>query len=141
MTKIVPCNLTRQFLALTRLPCCSNVLNLHGRHRQIIPTKVERVSLKSSVGANILQSREISLLSKTLSAVPSEPEKRDRIVTIPNLLCVGRIAAAPYLVYLISANEFNWALGIFCGAAVSDLVSNFLFNFVSFKLQCFSLLA
>ena len=50
-------------------------------------------------------------------------QEHDKIVTVPNLLCVGRIAASPYLAYSIVNGELVLSLGIFCLAGLSDLVS------------------
>ena len=48
-------------------------------------------------------------------------EKKDRIVTIPNLLCVSRIAAAPYIAYCITSADWATAAGLFIYAGATDL--------------------
>ena len=48
---------------------------------------------------------------------------QENIWTIPNLLCLIRITASPYLGYLVLAEEYLWAFGLVAGAAVTDLVS------------------
>ena len=48
-------------------------------------------------------------------------EKKDRIVTIPNLLCVSRIAAAPYIAYCIASADWATAAGLFVYAGATDL--------------------
>ena len=50
--------------------------------------------------------------------------EKDRVITVPNLLCVGRIAAAPYLSYSIIDGNLKTSLAIFGLASFSDLVSN-----------------
>lgn len=51
--------------------------------------------------------------------------ERENIFTVPNLLCIGRCALAPYLSYVIIQNDFTFAMGLLVAAAISDWVSNF----------------
>lgn len=48
--------------------------------------------------------------------------QRENIWTIPNLLCVSRIALSPYLCHLVLAADHQWALGLFLLAGTTDLV-------------------
>ena len=48
-------------------------------------------------------------------------EKKDRIVTIPNLLCVSRIVAAPYIAYCIASADYTTAAALFVYAGATDL--------------------
>ena len=51
-------------------------------------------------------------------------QKHENIITIPNLLCVSRILAAPYLSHLIiNQADFSWAMVIFMYAGLTDAVS------------------
>lgn len=52
--------------------------------------------------------------------------EKENVVTIPNLLCLFRIAAAPYLGYLILQSEFNLAVAIFAFAGVTDLADGWI---------------
>lgn len=49
--------------------------------------------------------------------------QRENIFTIPNLLCVGRIAMSPYLGYVIIEGDFTLAMGLMIAAGLTDLVS------------------
>ena len=60
-----------------------------------------------------------------LSAAQKKEKHQDRIVTVPNLLCVGRIAVSPYLATTIINGDLNIALAIFGLAGFSDLVRLF----------------
>ena len=61
--------------------------------------------------------------SKENLASPNE-QKHENIFTIPNLLCVSRIIASPYLAHVIINNsDFSLALGIFMYAGATDAVS------------------
>ena len=64
--------------------------------------------------------RVTSILQRKSSSTVQE---QDKIVTVPNLLCIGRIVASPYLAYSIVNGQLVQSLGIFCLAGVSDLVS------------------
>lgn len=46
----------------------------------------------------------------------------ENIYTIPNMLTVGRLIAAPYVGYLIVQHEYPLALGVFVLAGLTDMV-------------------
>ena len=50
-------------------------------------------------------------------------QKHENVITVPNLLCLSRILAAPYLSYvIINDGDFSWALAIFMYAGLTDAV-------------------
>ena len=59
------------------------------------------------------------------SDMKSDPGEKDRIFTIPNLLCVGRIAASPYLAHTIINGDLKTSFFVFGLASFSDLVRIF----------------
>lgn len=48
---------------------------------------------------------------------------QENIVTVPNLLSLGRIVLSPVLGYLVISSNFSVALGLFAVAGLSDMVS------------------
>ncbi|KAJ8944947.1 hypothetical protein NQ318_013095 [Aromia moschata] len=52
--------------------------------------------------------------------------ERENVYTIPNLLCVARIAMSPYLGMLIVQSQFDFALGLLGIAAVTDLLDGWI---------------
>jgi len=64
-------------------------------------------------------------------------EKKDRIFTIPNLLCVSRIVAAPYLAHLIINGDYMMASGLFVYAGATDFLDGYIAR--NFKNQASSL--
>ena len=50
-------------------------------------------------------------------------QDKDRIFTVPNLLCVGRIAVSPYLAASIINGDYKTSLIIYSLAGFTDLVS------------------
>ena len=52
--------------------------------------------------------------------------ERENIFTIPNWLCVGRIAMSPYLGYVIIQSDFSLAMGLLVAAGLSDLADGFI---------------
>ncbi|XP_042884299.1 probable cardiolipin synthase (CMP-forming) [Penaeus japonicus] len=52
--------------------------------------------------------------------------ERENIWTIPNLLCVSRIAFSPYLCHLVLSADYNWALGLFMFAGFTDLLDGWI---------------
>ncbi|XP_046352208.2 cardiolipin synthase (CMP-forming)-like isoform X1 [Haliotis rufescens] len=57
-------------------------------------------------------------------ATTSSP--KENIYTIPNLLTVGRMLSAPFLGYMVMSENFEWALGLFAFAGVSDLLDGYI---------------
>ncbi|XP_050071009.1 probable cardiolipin synthase (CMP-forming) [Anopheles maculipalpis] len=47
--------------------------------------------------------------------------ERENVATVPNLLCIGRIVASPYLGYVIVQGEFRLAMGMLIVAGLTDL--------------------
>ena len=62
---------------------------------------------------------------------------KDRILTVPNLLCVSRIVAAPYLAHLIINGDFLLASGLFVYAGATDFLDGYIAR--NFKNQASSL--
>lgn len=53
--------------------------------------------------------------------------ERENIITIPNILTIGRAGLAPYLGYLIIQSDFTIAMGLFVVAGITDLVIQFFY--------------
>ncbi|KAJ9591573.1 hypothetical protein L9F63_001927 [Diploptera punctata] len=52
--------------------------------------------------------------------------ERENVFTIPNLLCISRIAMSPVLGYLIVQSDYHLALGVFVFAGISDLLDGWI---------------
>ena len=48
--------------------------------------------------------------------------QKENINTIPNILTLGRILCTPVIGYLVVADSFTWALGLFVCAGITDMV-------------------
>lgn len=55
--------------------------------------------------------------------------QKENVYTIPNILCITRIAMSPYLGYTIFHEDYNLALGLLVFAGVTDVVSFILQNY------------
>lgn len=49
--------------------------------------------------------------------------ERENVMTIPNLLCVGRALMSPYLAYVVVQEDFTLAMGLLMFAGLTDLVN------------------
>lgn len=49
--------------------------------------------------------------------------ERENVMTIPNLLCVGRGLMSPYLAYVVVQEDYSLAMGLLMFAGLTDLVS------------------
>lgn len=65
-----------------------------------------------------------SRLRKVLPASLTTPH--ENIYTIPNLLTVSRLIAAPFIGYCILHGYHGWALGLFAYAGISDLLDGWI---------------
>uniref|UniRef100_A0A1B6LKR0 cardiolipin synthase (CMP-forming) n=1 Tax=Graphocephala atropunctata TaxID=36148 RepID=A0A1B6LKR0_9HEMI len=73
--------------------------------------------------------RILADIKETKSKMKEKMEEiieRENVWTVPNLLCVSRIAAAPYLGYLILEQDFHWALGLLTVAAITDMLDGWI---------------
>lgn len=52
--------------------------------------------------------------------------ERENIFTIPNFLCIGRIALSPYLGYTIIHGDYNLSLGLMIVAGLTDLADGYI---------------
>lgn len=52
--------------------------------------------------------------------------QRENIFTIPNALCIGRIAMSPYLGYVIVQGDFSLAMGLMVAAGLTDWADGFI---------------
>ena len=75
---------------------------------------------------NILLQRSIRQTKSVFLCAPkNDLNEQDRILTVPNLLCVGRIAVSPYLATSIINGDLKTSLAIFGFASFTDLVCDF----------------
>ena len=57
---------------------------------------------------------------------PPPPAAKDKVLTVPNALCVTRMALAPYIAHLIVVQgDFPWALAFFGYAGLTDLLDGY----------------
>ena len=81
-------------------------------------TNPRRTKHESSSAKVTTSEEDKSNITKTIE------QKHENVLTVPNLLCVSRIVAAPYLAHVIINNaDFSWALVIFMYAGLTDAVS------------------
>ena len=87
----------------------------------LIGSKVNSNS-HSELAKALYSTENIELNQSNLSK--ENEQKHENIITIPNLLCISRVLAAPYLSHLIiNQADFSWAMVIFMYAGLTDAVS------------------
>ena len=64
--------------------------------------------------------------ASTSSSLPSNPEKTDRVWTIPNILTFIRIGSSPVLGYLIVSHQYPAALTLFLLSGLTDLLDGWI---------------
>uniref|UniRef100_A0A182VVH9 cardiolipin synthase (CMP-forming) n=1 Tax=Anopheles minimus TaxID=112268 RepID=A0A182VVH9_9DIPT len=96
------------------------------------------VAVKSVEGSELLQNvlqknkqllqekrdvlvRDIRERKEKVKERVEEVIERENIATVPNLLCIGRIVASPYLGYVIVQGEFRLAMGMLIVAGLTDM--------------------
>ncbi|KAJ9150662.1 Cardiolipin synthetase [Pleurostoma richardsiae] len=62
-------------------------------------------------------------LRKVLDSLPTA---RENIYTVPNMLTVSRLIAAPFVGYCILHDHHAWALGLFAYAGITDLLDGWM---------------
>ena len=111
----------KDYSALSKLsyPCSNN--NIVKNNQIIENTKSIQQKLHTTIYKRT--EKEVTSLDSKNKTLPNE-QKHENIFTIPNLLCVTRIIASPYLAHVVINNgDFSWALAIFMYAGATDAVS------------------
>ncbi|CAB3401608.1 unnamed protein product [Caenorhabditis bovis] len=57
---------------------------------------------------------------------PPDDSGRYKLATVPNAICVARIACTPIIGYLVCQNQFTPAFVLFTGAALSDILDGWI---------------
>lgn len=114
---------------------CNNLVLYQGKK----PTNIQLKAGKDLLKNAIVMKREILLekkddfvkdmrirKTKVTEKVREKMEEiveRENVFTIPNLLCVGRGALAPYLGYVIVQQHYSLGMGLLIFAGITDIVS------------------
>jgi len=137
-----PATLSR--LGLACLKCeklATTSLALPSTVRLRNPSILEREILRSTGPSLRVISTSSAINSWTEKDINSDlakkPVGKDKIVTIPNLLCMSRIVAAPVLSNLIAQGDFTAASVLFVIAGATDLLDGWIAR--NFKGQSSSL--
>ena len=89
---------------------------------------VSKSSQSLSTTANVIRINK-RVFSKSSNDLNNDDDtlKQEKLVTVPNLLCLSRIAVAPYIAHLvINEHNFSLSLGLFCYAGLTDLLDGFI---------------
>nr|XP_036584886.1 cdp-diacylglycerol-glycerol-3-phosphate 3-phosphatidyltransferase [Colletotrichum truncatum]KAF6794536.1 cdp-diacylglycerol-glycerol-3-phosphate 3-phosphatidyltransferase [Colletotrichum truncatum] len=71
--------------------------------------------------------RSSSIPTKLAAKIPALPKSlHEDIYTIPNLLTLSRLVAAPFVGYFILHDQHAWALGLFAYAGITDLLDGWI---------------
>ncbi|WYZ40343.1 hypothetical protein EsH8_IV_000684 [Colletotrichum jinshuiense] len=123
-----------------RVPGCSRLtlaLPPSGAHRPSLkfdaggglPNSLLRRQLRSGFAALYTSQSDgkSSAASKLASKLPTLPKNiHEDIYTLPNLLTLSRLVAAPFVGYFILHDQHAWALGLFAYAGVTDLLDGWI---------------
>lgn len=86
--------------------------------------------LKQSENSGLTQSPLYSKLplntKKPLLKVLTQVTPHENIYTIPNILTISRLIAAPVVGYLVIHDHHAWAVGLFAYAGITDLVDGYI---------------
>lgn len=88
----------------------------HNRIRQI---EMEKITPLSSAFENL------SFKNFCTQNVPEKKDQTENILTVPNVLTVGRMVMCPFLGYLVIQNDYSMAFNLFVVAGITDLVCLF----------------
>lgn len=108
---------------------------LKGRHliQDAIDKKRESfIERKNVIVEDIREAR--SKVQERVRVKMEEVIERENILTIPNVLTVGRAVLSPYIGYIIVQGDFSLAMGLLVVAGISDLVRNLKYRRIFVKL-------
>ncbi len=96
------------------------IVNLrHLRYRATIPNETMRIQ-GAECSAPSMNSIESCNLRRTFTIPAPRDDRSANIYTVPNAICVIRIAASPFIGYLVLAGRYELALCCFVLAGISD---------------------
>lgn len=86
----------------------------------LVKKRLQLQERKQQIQENIRETR-----TKVREKV-EEVIERENIFTVPNALCIGRIAMSPYLGYVIIQGDFSLAMGLMVFAGLTDLADGYI---------------
>ena len=111
--------LTADHSELNRKIQCTVFLNLrHLRYRAAPSSALQEA--ESTAPSLTINSHQPSIFRRSLTSPPSKEERSLDIYTVPNAICVLRIAASPFIGYLVVDGRYEFALCCFVLAGLSD---------------------
>lgn len=98
--------------------------------KKLIADTIEskRINLQQRKAVMVQELRDKKTKVKEKVKKIEEIVERENILTIPNLLCVGRGILAPYVGYVIVQGDYQLAIGLLVVAGITDLVIAALFE-------------
>lgn len=92
--------------------------------KKLITDTIEskRINLQQRKAVMVQELRDKKTKVKEKVKQIEEIVERENILTIPNLLCVGRGILAPYVGYVIVQGDYQLAIGLLVVAGITDLV-------------------
>lgn len=85
-----------------------------------IASKKQKMQQHKAILVQELRDKKTKVKEKVKAM--EEIVERENILTIPNLLCVGRGILAPYVGYVIVQGDYQLAIGLLVVAGITDLV-------------------
>lgn len=82
----------------------------------------KRLNLQQRKAVLVQELRDKKTKVKEKVKEMEEIVERENILTIPNLLCVGRGILSPYVGYVIVQGHYQMAIGLIVVAGITDLV-------------------
>lgn len=91
----------------------------HLGHNRIRQVDMEKLRPISNGFKNLM-----SFKSFCTQNVPERKDQTENILTVPNVLTVGRMVMCPFLGFLVIQNDYSTAFNLFVVAGITDLVCN-----------------
>ncbi|KAG0174738.1 cardiolipin synthase [Apophysomyces sp. BC1034] len=116
---------TRANRPLVRIKQTSSfLLPLNGHWKQLRRTLVSNSDSSGKSQTNIQQKAENAkvVISKIKETIPTH----ENIYTIPNFLTFSRLLSAPFVGYLIMNHNYDFALGVFALAGLTDMLDGYI---------------
>jgi len=108
--------------------CGCRHLNVESKILSPVPSTVEKFQITKKIIEDT-KSNIIEDIQDTKNIVRVKVDtiiQKENIFTIPNALCVFRVAASPVLVYLVVTSSYSAALGLFLFAGFTDLMDGWI---------------
>lgn len=116
----------RKFLGSSSCMCSAEIKKSNLSVKSVKSTEILQEAIEKKKKQIQEKKQQIQENIRDKKSKVEEVILRENIFTIPNFLCIGRIAMSPYLGYTIINGDYSIAMGLMIAAALTDFADGYI---------------